>query len=500
MKTKPVTFLTLALLIVSALVGWSLLATPASGSGPMRQDATSQQQTIDAVVNGYFTQTAQAQQQIGVTQTIQAAFDQALTATAGFDATVQAQFGALQTATAAAIPIPTVAAETLQAAEIIELPLPAGPGRSGAYLAPDGNRIAYISTQGNILCILDIADVADHIQKSVNSGMAFEDALDGMTDHPDQFPGVVCLSLENIPGSRLDVETIRWSPDGRYLAMTEEFFLTFRDSDIWVVDTQSMTLADITDDGSTQGLMNAHANDPVPPVDVQPRWLPDDRLLFLRYVRRDDPVYVNTVLSDGSQLRQAGQLDVPAGFVVTTLAVSAQGKLAYSLWNNGARSGIWISDLDGGNSRQVWHNAEIENVAPLALDWSPDGTMLAFALSRPGGDPIPLTPKTSRWSAMRVGDGQETFFSPDQPVLNAGWSPDGRTIVYTTAFTRDPSSVGLYIAAAPGAPGRMLIPAEVQRTLGVTTGWQLQLIPWTVNNTVMVGRLNSILIIRLAAP
>ena len=123
MKVRSVTFLTLALIIVSALVGWSLLATPASGSGPMRQDATSQQQTIDAVVNGYFTQTAQAQQQIGVTQTIQAAFDQALTATAGFDATVQAQFGALQTATAAAIPTPTVAAETLQAAEVIELPL-----------------------------------------------------------------------------------------------------------------------------------------------------------------------------------------------------------------------------------------------------------------------------------------------------------------------------------------------------------------------------------------
>ena len=100
MKPRFITFLTLTLLIVSALAGLSLLPTPASGSGLAQLDPTQQQQTIDAVVNGYFTQTAQAQQQIAVTQTIQAAFDQALTATAGFQATVDAQFGAALTATA----------------------------------------------------------------------------------------------------------------------------------------------------------------------------------------------------------------------------------------------------------------------------------------------------------------------------------------------------------------------------------------------------------------
>ena len=72
------------------------------GSGAARQaNPTQQQQTIDALVQERFTQTAAVQQQIGMTQTAEAATLFAPTLTAAFEATVEAVFNQALTATAA---------------------------------------------------------------------------------------------------------------------------------------------------------------------------------------------------------------------------------------------------------------------------------------------------------------------------------------------------------------------------------------------------------------
>ena len=46
-------------------------------------------------------------------------------------------------------------------------------------------------------------------------------------------------------------ESIRWSPDSRYLAFTENFFRRFTEPDIWVLDTTTWNVTDITDDGGS---------------------------------------------------------------------------------------------------------------------------------------------------------------------------------------------------------------------------------------------------------
>ena len=51
---------------------------------------------------------------------------------------------------------------------------------------------------------------------------------------------------------RIDSESIRWSPDSRYLVLTEEFFRSFSEPDIWVFDTTTGKVTDITDDGTTK--------------------------------------------------------------------------------------------------------------------------------------------------------------------------------------------------------------------------------------------------------
>ena len=100
-----------ALLILASVL--ALGAVPfAWENGPAAQiDPTQQQQTIDAIIAERFTQTAVVQQQLGMTQTAEAATLFAPTLTAAFVATVDAAFNQALTATAA--PLATATAEAL---------------------------------------------------------------------------------------------------------------------------------------------------------------------------------------------------------------------------------------------------------------------------------------------------------------------------------------------------------------------------------------------------
>lgn len=424
-------------------------------------------------------------------------------------AVAMADHAAVQAAPLAADPVPPLDADRLSVAEIIELPLLAGPGRTSAHLAPDGNRLAYLN--GEALCILEIASVAEHIQRALLEGVEFEETLYDLTEQPDDFAGVACI-LSEIQATAH--ETVQWSPDGRYLVMAELFFQTLTDSDIWVLDTNTMLLTDITDDGEAK-FSFAESASQGPLIDVAPRWLPDGRLVFLRYTgqgEKYDPPYVYTVQPDGSDLQQAGQLETPQNFAVSALAVSVEGKLAYNLQASSDElellNGLWISDLDGGNAQHIWHSPENPVDIPVALDWSPDGQYVAVSLASAGAYSVTYEPGNSRWRAVRVSDGQEVLFSTEHFVHNVGWAPDGSAIVYTTGSIMDKESEGLYVAAEPGATGRLLVPAHPDMSqyptpLVGTTPLLGQLLPWTAdNNTVMVGRgpKRGLLIIRLAHP
>jgi Tol biopolymer transport system component len=466
------------------------IAGPAAGGGLAQVDPT-RQATVDAAVQTLFAQTAQAPGMM--TEAVATAFSAAQTATAA-------------PAPVAVTPAAALNADTLQVADVIELPLLAAPGGTSAYLSPDANRIAYLAS--HVMCILDIETLNADVKTAVAAGTPFGDALDGLATDPSQFPGVACVSLDKIGG--IDEEGVRWSPDGRYLVMTENFFKFLNDSDLWVLDTQTMTLADITDDGGQKFSMQSDGIQP--PIDVVPRWMADGRLVFLRYIGKGmnfNPPYVYTVQPDGGDLQQVGQLQTTGNFSVFALAVSADGQLAYNRSSTDVESlsGVWISDLNGSNPRLLWHNADQPNQVPPALDWSPDGQYVAFV------NPIAFVyasrsePEYSLWNTVRVSDGQPLLFSPDQFVRSAGWSPDGKAIVYTNRDILDDTLNGVYVSAGPGEPGRMLMPAPTDpslRAMGlmVTTSLQEQMIPWTANNTVMVGRggQRGILILRLVAP
>jgi hypothetical protein len=132
-----------------------------------------------------------------------------------------------------------LAVDKLEVAEIIELPLLAGPGASSAHLSPDGERLAYF--RWKTLCILEIDAMAGYVQAALDAGVD----LDNYLAAPNAFEGIDCISLEGIFNGPIEQEGVWWSPDGRYLVMSPDFFRMFYEPDIWVFDTTTLTLANI---------------------------------------------------------------------------------------------------------------------------------------------------------------------------------------------------------------------------------------------------------------
>lgn len=110
---KDRTMLVRMLVVAVMLILIGLLSGTALGGVDLQPAPTAQQQTIHAVVSDYFTQTAQAEQQLVATPTMAPTLSHQLTATAAFRATVDRSFQQALTSTAVVRPIAMVNGQPL---------------------------------------------------------------------------------------------------------------------------------------------------------------------------------------------------------------------------------------------------------------------------------------------------------------------------------------------------------------------------------------------------
>ena len=133
-------------------------------------------------------------------------------------------------------------------------------------------------------------------------------------------------------------------------------------------------------------------------------------------------------------------------------------------WYDDKRSHIWIIDATTGAARQITSGDSWNDTDP---QWSPDGTRIAFVSDRTGKE-FDLGRNSDIWTIPATGGSlTKVSRSPDRdgsPV----WSPDGRTIAFTSAEDED-SPQQLYLAPSDGsgapkviAPSLDLIPGNVQ--------------------------------------
>lgn len=416
-------------------MGIACLVGIGAALGAQAQDETPlTQPTVDAIVGTLLAQTQQAPAQIAATQTIQAAIEQALTATAQ--------------------PVTDSPSEALDVGAIevdstTEIPLLTGPGRTAAYLAPNGEYFAYF--EDDSLCLYRGAEQQPCV------------AL------PDELHDI-------------DLESIRWSPDSRYLSFHENFFVFLVDADIWVWDTQTNEVTDLTDDGENQ-LDFDDTN--WKSIDVLADWLPDGRILFLRYSRIQGeilPPDIYSIAPGDERPEKLGVIETTDPFAIFSLDAS-ESQLVYNYFAPGGSpsNGVWISNLDGSDAQALVPAAE-EN-PPLGVTLSPDGRYVLIP-TQGASRFLEFTPENSLMRAVDVATQTEVLIDPERFVAGAGWSPDGSALVYLVNNRRDSDENGLYITDAPGNPGRLLLAGAYN----LPTPTLRQALTWGANHTILLSR------------
>ncbi len=376
---------------------------------------------------------------MAATQTVGAALNVALTATA------QAQI------TPTPVPV-SFNVSGLHVAGTTAFEMPSGAAGTAGFLAPDGQHFAHL--EGKAFCLY-----AEAGQQN-------------------------CIDLSNMGG--LDRESPRWSPDSRYLAFNENFFQYFLEPDIWVWDTVENTLTDVTDDGLEKVTFLTTPDEGMTTLDILPHWLPDGRIVFLRYAHEDGdtlPPDIYAINPDGSGLEQFGTINAVDAFAIYTFDVSAD-RLVYIYYPAGDSpfAGVWISDLSGANARMLYKADRQSGVLPTSVDFSADARSVLVTFQsnlQPS-----YQPDDSNARVIDVETGDLTLIDPDHFVGGAGWSPQGSALVYAVTSRGDNIDAnGLYLTAAPGEPGALLLAGDYAPT---SSQWR-QPIGWGANNSVLVA-------------
>lgn len=395
-----------------------------------------------------------------------------LTFTLSFSLTSQAAYPPqLAQADANAAPTPTPqAADRLGVLSVRTLDITVGALSTAAHLSPDGTRFAYVSRDD--LCIYTSLGVRER-----------------------------CASLQpHEELRRIDSDSIFWSPDGAWLTFTSLWAQFLTDPDIWVMNTGTGRLTNLTDDGIRDigtGADNFSGN-----IDISPRWLPDGRLLFIRFTVTDAVMSAPNLMAiapTGGEPERVGIL--PHGNVrygVTQLAPSADGeRLAYGVEiSDPDNVGLWVSDLSGGAAQRAWEVVIGENMTPMHFSiqraaFSPDGRYVLSigypldlaARPDPANSFVHLTP-------LDMLPTTRQFVDPQRYVTGAGWAPNGAALAYVTRTgTADATDAtpGLYLTTMPGEPGRLVLEGD----FFVPTPLQAVPLIWGENNTLLLGQRES---------
>lgn len=203
-----------------------------------------------------------------------------------------------------------------------------------AVLSPDGKIIAY-STQDS-LCLYMLADQSKNC-----------------TSWPPLFR---------------EIPSLNWSPDSKYITFTENFFMYFRISNIWVFDVAKGIITDRTDQGVHGNFLKFVENKQPVDVDFLPTWNPATGDLYFFRSRRDqstitlalyrmapdrgDPMLVGDLTTYFSNAPYPFYSMLNEGFLDGPTTISPDGKqiagVARLTKKEDFRNGIWTIDLSDG--------------------------------------------------------------------------------------------------------------------------------------------------------
>ncbi|HTG46916.1 MAG TPA: hypothetical protein VK646_04615, partial [Actinomycetota bacterium] len=145
----------------------------------------------------------------------------------------------------------------------------------------------------------------------------------------------------------------------------------------------------------------------------------------------EGPGGIYSVAADGGSPRRRLALDAMDGLYQPVLSPDGS-RLAFFLGHGDVQNSLWVMNIDGTDKRRIVGEDQAGR-APWSLQWSPDGTRLAFR------------GESDRSFGVVNADGSGlTLISANIPVRlgsDAGpyWSPDGTRLAFTIGSVKSPS-------------------------------------------------------------
>lgn len=173
---------------------------------------------------------------------------------------------------------------------------------------------------------------------------------------------------------------------------------------------------------------------------VAPAWVPGRRMLLYTTYLRGNPDIFSHDLASGSR-RVVSEFNGLNG----SPAVSPDGRRVAMILSKDGNVNLYVANLDGSGLQRLTNHRQ-DDSSPT---WSPDGRTICFSsrAGRSGLYTIPASGGTPRRLSLDVANATE----PD-------WSPDGRYIVFTTQ--RGGGLFELCLVKAGGGAVTPLVPGE----------------------------------------
>lgn len=326
----------------------------------------------------------------------------------------------------------------LTAVRILELDVAAGLAATGAQISPDGT--TFIHVHGTDFCHYSL--------------LGPEIACWDMSEQ-----GVI-----DEGGVPVDSDSLRWSPDGQYVAFAIEPWRLLIDSDIFVLDLESGQFANLTEDDYDRGFSPGREVPDGVTIDTAPAWTPDGRLTFIRHSAALDESASSLWEVDpagGEPQKIADLLTASEDFsYVASAEWSPDGShLAYILESRTRDdAGVWLYDAQTGESAILAAKPEEIQVFYHA-SYSPDGRSLLLLTSNrdlAGMSPRAFMELGSGYFIVDVESGKATPLAADGAISSAGWLPDGG-LIYAGQDGNRRGEGGLYVTVDPAVAGRRVL-------------------------------------------
>jgi len=270
--------------------------------------------------------------------------------------------------------------------------------------------------------------------------------------------GERCVGRDRVLADPLRAQ---WSPDGTRIVFTDDFWRAFREPDVWMFDTRSGELENLTDDGADR--FDLAEPDPAATIDLFPSWSPDGR--FIRFARGGadaERVGLMSVGLDGGEVAAVREIDCGTRELMA---------LAWSVdqvaWTCGLGSAaVRAAGLSPVREWTVLPGGE-RGEDRMLLSFSPDGEQLLVDSLGPYNE----FAKAGGLAKVVPVEGGEAKPVAEGKVGFPTWAPGGGAIVYVDL----PGT--LKVVAEPGGEPRPLRSAE---GLAAADGMRLNWVPGTL--------------------